>query len=433
MIALPTQKISLLPDPRVVQQISGAISLISLVTLLLFFALLPIPISRFELIMMGVAGFAFFSLYFILPRIYFSETLLMVGDALYIIMITYIANYLEEYGVFILFLYFVIIIADALKYPASEYWTVVLFTIQVAFFYILLGTPFPPQVRLAILTIFSFSALSTTMFIWYFTSQIINERSLRSLIEKKSAYFKTMNEHLKAVDHMRQNIMQVASHEFRTPLTRVRYALDQLKTSQHLDLKPAQLQLLQVATTANQQLISMINDLMTASRLMVPRTQLHQQQLDLVHLIKQVLDAYHNLLVSRKQTLTVQLPTQPVHAFIDQSVISVAFKNLLDNASKYTPAGGTIAVSLKLTKQEINVSVQDTGIGISKAEIPQLFSQFYRTSQAILTKPDGFGMGLHLSQQIIHNHQGVITVTSEQGKGSTFVIHLPIKIHQDNN
>lgn len=425
MAEASAKKISLLPDRRIIQQITGAVSLLSLATLLLFFFLLPVPISTVGLSIIGVASVGFFALYFVLPKLYFHETMLMVGDALYITLITYIASYLGEYGVFILFLYFVIIIADALKYPLSEYIIVVLFTVQAAFFYIMLGTPFEFNVRLGILALFSFSTLATAIFIWYFASQIVNERSLRSLMEKKSLYLKAMNDHLKAIDNMRQNIMQVTSHEFRTPLTRIKYSLEQLRDTKICDLKPDQLQLLQVAATSNSQLIGMINDLMAASSLPTTKSQLRLQKVDMVGLVRVLIDEYKDIIASREQKLVVNLPSGVLQANIDPAVIRIAYKNLLDNATQYTPAGGTITASVEVGDKDVLLSIQDTGIGIPQADMPHIFSQFYRTDNAILKKPDGFGIGLYFSRQIVRYHKGDITVTSKEGEGSTFTIRLP--------
>ncbi|MEX1997317.1 MAG: ATP-binding protein [Candidatus Andersenbacteria bacterium] len=421
-------KPSLLPDKQFVQRITGTVALLSFVTLVFSLYLLSIDITSTGLLLSLIIGVGFFGLYVFLPKIYMNETILMASDIAYLVLITYIASHMGEYGIFVLFLYFVIIIADGLKYPISEYSAIVLFTTQAAFFYILLGTPFPLRVRLSILAIFTFSTIATAVFVWYFASQVLSERSLRSLMEKKSSYLKTMNEHLKAVDDMRETIMHVTSHEFQAPLTRIKYALEALRDSKICNMAPEQLRLLQVAASSNERLVHMIGNLLTAARFQSEQWQLHPQNLDLVSILQELIEEYQDILTSRQQRLVVNLPRQAVYARIDPDLILIAYKNLLDNASKYTKAGGTVTISLLVQPDEVLLSVQDTGMGIAPEDFSRLFSQFYRTDEAIIAKPEGFGIGLYFSREIVRHHEGDITVASEPGKGSTFTIHLPKKI-----
>lgn len=123
-----------------------------------------------------------------------------------------------------------------------------------------------------------------------------------------------------------------------------------------------------------------------------------------------------------------QLPQLPLVIQGDKNLLTIVFKNLIDNATKYTPSGGSIRVVLGNTATEIYFCVQDNGIGIAKELQPRLFSEFFRTKEAIQARPDGYGIGLHFSKLIVERHQGSITVQSEENKGALFTIHLPISL-----
>jgi len=396
---------------------SGAVALLSLIALVISLAFLPgVQLTGTSLFLVILLGMVFFGLYILLPALYVNETL--------IALITYIASQVGQYGILILFLYFIIIAADALKYPLSEYVTVVLLTVQAAFFYILLWSPFSSEAKIGIMSLFLFCIISMGIFIWYFSNQILHEQSLRVILERKSKYLKAMNDHLTAVDHMRTNVLNVTSHEFQTPLSIINNSLSIIRDDAD-NLTPTQLKYIKSASINNERIIHLVKDLLSTARMESGEWKLVLRRADVTKMIQDLADEYRTICESAKLTFHIDVPKEPLYLDIDQSLIRIACKNLLENATRYTKPGGSITVALHQTAAEVTISVADTGIGIDHQAMKHLFTQFSRSDQAILAQPDGFGIGLHYSRTIVRRHKGDITVTSTEGKGSTFVIHLP--------
>ena len=110
----------------------------------------------------------------------------------------------------------------------------------------------------------------------------------------------------------------------------------------------------------------------------------------------------------------------------DRARLQELFSNLLDNAIKYTNVNGVITVRLKNDGANVHASVSDTGIGIPKSEQPRIFERFYRVDKSRSREQGGAGLGLSIAEAIARAHHGSISVSSEVGKGSTFVVILPL-------
>ena len=120
------------------------------------------------------------------------------------------------------------------------------------------------------------------------------------------------------------------------------------------------------------------------------------------------------------------LPNTPVPIQADSNALRRALLILIDNAVKYTPAGGSIRVNLEKSKDFALVSVSDTGIGIAKADLPQIFDRFWRADKARSREEGGAGLGLSIAKWIVEMHRGSIDVKSDLGKGSTFNLRVPL-------
>ncbi len=144
-------------------------------------------------------------------------------------------------------------------------------------------------------------------------------------------------------------------------------------------------------------------------------------------MIKQITDSLQAQVQSRQQTLDVRVPENLPALYGDKDLLSVAVSNLLSNALKYTPDGGTITVTAQECEAGIQIAISDTGIGIREKDRELIFERFSRTDRDEVASISGTGLGLALVKDIVETHEGQITVTSEVGQGSTFQLELPVR------
>lgn len=171
-----------------------------------------------------------------------------------------------------------------------------------------------------------------------------------------------------------------------------------------------------------------LNKLMTtlldASQLETGQLSIERMPLDLCELAQRVITDVQPTLT--QHTLTTATPEVPLIIDGDALRLEQVLHNLLQNAIKYSPAGGIITVAVAQSAQMACVAVTDQGIGIPQSALPRLFDRFYRAAQADTSGIDGLGIGLYVVKEIVTLHGGTITVTSTEGIGSIFTICLPL-------
>ncbi|MEM7760754.1 MAG: ATP-binding protein, partial [Cyanobacteria bacterium P01_A01_bin.40] len=148
--------------------------------------------------------------------------------------------------------------------------------------------------------------------------------------------------------------------------------------------------------------------------------------INLVDLLRNLVSDWKSQARSQYITLTAHLFPQTIMVRADAKLLQQAIANLFSNACRYTPANGTIILRLNCENHQVEIQVEDTGIGISPESLPHIFERFYRVNQTRTRATGSFGLGLNITQQIVLAHGGQITVTSKIGQGSTFRIILPL-------
>ncbi len=225
----------------------------------------------------------------------------------------------------------------------------------------------------------------------------------------------------------REEFLTIAAHELKTPLTVVKGNAELLaRQLERPDPDPERLrQLIARVRTQLEHFGDLLNDLLDLSRLRSGQLSLRRQPLDLVPLAVRVLDRFqlagddahpHHLSLEAPRTLV---------AAVDEARFEQVLTNLVENAIKYSPAGGEVRVALRLDAGMARIEVSDGGIGIAPADQPRIFEPFNRTSAASAIA-DGLGIGLYVTAQIVAGHGGTITVASEPGRGSRFTVVLPL-------
>lgn len=153
------------------------------------------------------------------------------------------------------------------------------------------------------------------------------------------------------------------------------------------------------------------------------------QSVDLVSLLQAVVEEYHQQATSKGLTFVSHLPDRPLMLKAEPDLLRQAIVNLLSNACRYTPSGGTVELHVESQLRWAIIQVKDTGIGIAEANLPRIFDRFYRADKVRSRQTGGLGLGLAIARQIVEAHRGHITVTSQVEQGSTFEIRLPLTIH----
>lgn len=238
--------------------------------------------------------------------------------------------------------------------------------------------------------------------------------------------FNTMLDRLQRVFESQRRFVADAAHELKTPLTAMKGNLE-------VALQRARsLEEYRDVLTANlgqvEHLTRLTKSMLTLTQFAGDRPPVEVQPLLLTPLIEEVANELAVLAEGRGCHLITHLDTVP---FVggDSAQLKQLVVNVLDNAIRHTPKGGTITVTLKAAPQEVVFSVHDTGFGIPAEHLPHVFERFYRVDSARDREVGGTGLGLAIAQEIALAHKGTLTVESEIGKGSTFTFRIPIDAH----
>lgn len=228
------------------------------------------------------------------------------------------------------------------------------------------------------------------------------------------------------VDRMKTEFVSMVSHEFRTPLTSIKGYTDLLTSGEVGELSEDQTEFLQIVQTNADRLLALVNDLLDISRLEQGRVELREVTVDMIPLIQGAMVTLQLQMQSKQQQLLLDLPPSMPPVRGDATRIAQILTNLLSNAHKYTPAGGTITISAAREGDFLRVSVTDTGVGMTEEEQANLFTRFYRAKNIATQDVGGTGLGLTITRTLVEMHGGAITVQSAPDVGSTFSFTLPI-------
>jgi two-component system phosphate regulon sensor histidine kinase PhoR len=226
------------------------------------------------------------------------------------------------------------------------------------------------------------------------------------------------------LERIRRDFVTNASHELKTPLTAVLGMVETILDDP--DMPPATCQnFLRGIRDQGRRLNLLIDDLLTLSRIETPEVKLDRTDCDLGQLVAACCRQLAAAAECRKVALSYADSEGPVLASVDAATITTAVENLVDNAIKYTPAGGSVRVTCRREDTGCRIAVVDTGIGITPSHQRRIFERFYRVDKARSRELGGTGLGLAIAKHIVLAHDGRIEVVSQPGAGSTFTIILP--------
>ncbi len=211
------------------------------------------------------------------------------------------------------------------------------------------------------------------------------------------------------------------SHELRTPLTVIKGNVGLLRKMKKPDEES-----LQSIENEVDRLTRMVGDLLLLAQAETGKLPLAIQPLELDSLL---MDVFHQMKVLAGDKIDFQISQiEPLSIMADRDRIKQVYLNLLGNAVKYTPPGGSIRIAMRRTEKMVQTIITDTGPGIPAEDIPHIFERFYRSDKARTRTSDGssFGLGLSIANWIVKNHGGMVEVSSKEGFGTTFTVYLPI-------
>jgi len=223
-------------------------------------------------------------------------------------------------------------------------------------------------------------------------------------------------------DEMKSGVISTVSHQLKTPLTSIRMAIHLLLDEKTGMLTPKQEDLLMAAREDADRLHTIVRELLDIGRIESGKARMDLARLSPQKVVLEGSEPYRSTARDQRVTLAVDVPEDLPEVWADPTRISHVFANLLSNALKYTPPGGSISLSAQAGEEVVRFQVSDTGIGIPDRYLPRIFEQFFRV-------PDqgpgtGAGLGLAIVKEIVEAHGGTVGVESREGAGSTFLFSL---------
>jgi signal transduction histidine kinase/ligand-binding sensor domain-containing protein/DNA-binding response OmpR family regulator len=268
--------------------------------------------------------------------------------------------------------------------------------------------------------------------LYLFRHYTLTRERLKSDLRVKSLESQKLQE----VDQMKTRFFTNISHEFRTPLTLILGPVEEM-----LDTTPM--------TSANQpklklvhrnarRLLELINQLLDLARLDAGRLRLQAQAGNLVTTVRTAVAAFETLANQRQIELQFSSSADAIEAYFDRDKLETVLYNLLSNAFKFTPEGGFISVSVSTPTNEpgiprktkhaqyATILVEDSGQGIAAHQLAHIFDRFYQADHSTFVEQEGSGIGLALTRELVHLHEGEIYVNSQPGEGTSFAVFLPM-------
>jgi two-component system, OmpR family, phosphate regulon sensor histidine kinase PhoR len=229
----------------------------------------------------------------------------------------------------------------------------------------------------------------------------------------------------KRIDRAKSEFISVASHQLRTPLTSINWYVESVLSGDYGKITKRVREPLQTVHASGRRLASLINALLNVSRIEMGHLRITPKEVDLNEICDEVIQESTPLIVEKDLRVTMHrfdLPKIP----LDLNLVKIVVQNLIANAVKYTPPKGSVAVAVGRDGGMTTLQVTDSGVGIPKAQHDSVFKKMFRADNAVKSVPDGTGLGLYISRSIVEQFGGSITFTSEEGRGTSFTVRLPV-------
>jgi signal transduction histidine kinase/CheY-like chemotaxis protein len=248
-----------------------------------------------------------------------------------------------------------------------------------------------------------------------------NQYMVRDLLQERGA----LVEQLRHEVEVKNEFLAILAHELRNPLAPIRTGLQVLRLSPKGEPFTQTLQMMERQVC---HLVRLIDDLLDVSRITRGRLELRKQKVPLSLLLSNAVESSKPFIDAGQHSLTISEPDDLITLDVDPTRVAQVISNLLNNAAKYTPSGGTITLTARQKDEIVQVEVKDNGIGLPPQIIPKIFDMFSQVEPSMARSQGGLGIGLALSRRLMEMHNGTVEAASAgPGKGSTFTITIPCK------
>lgn len=250
-------------------------------------------------------------------------------------------------------------------------------------------------------------------------------RILGEVFDSFTATVDEVHRHDMEISRVKSDFISTAAHQLRTPLTGIRWALEALEREQ---LNENQRALIESAKEKSKQLVAVVGTLLDISSIESGKYKYDMKRTELNAIVGDVAQDFTPLAASAQVSLLFEKtsPQSPL-VMVDIERVRWVLNNLIENAIRYTPAGGSVRVTSEVMGDKVYIRVRDTGIGIPEQDRGNIFTRFYRASNAVTKENGGNGLGLYIARTIANDHGGDLSFAGNaEGPGTTFTLSLPI-------
>ncbi|WP_047983475.1 cell wall metabolism sensor histidine kinase WalK [Ornithinibacillus californiensis] len=226
------------------------------------------------------------------------------------------------------------------------------------------------------------------------------------------------------IEQERREFVSNVSHELRTPLTTMKSYLEALIDGEWKNEAIAP-KFLDVTQNETERMIRMVNDLLQLSKIDNKEQQMQKERTDFISLFHHIIDRFE-MNAPEHIAFVRDLPNEKLFVWIDKDKLMQVLDNIISNAIKYSPEGGTVTCKVIKHRHQLMVSITDEGMGIAYDKLDKIFERFYRVDKARTRKLGGTGLGLAISKELVEAHHGKIWAKSKEGKGTTILFTLPL-------
>lgn len=254
--------------------------------------------------------------------------------------------------------------------------------------------------------------------------------NLEAKVEQRTSELKNAEDELaktisllKESQEMQNRFLTNISHEFRTPLTLILGPAERIIQETQKDAVRENARLIKRSA---KKLSRLANQLLDLAKIEAGKMKLETSLQNIVPVLTEVVSTFESFAENKNMSLKFNCDQKEVMLYLDRDKFDKIMSNILSNAMKFTPRNGSVEVDLRLLENEVEISISDTGIGIRKNQMDKIFDRFYQVDNSLHSEFEGTGVGLSLTKELVELHKGRITVESEEGRGSTFKVTLPL-------